>query len=127
MAAIAQCALIQIGCQHARIRAADVQHHDHVVLLLAHALTVLPSRPKRCGRLKAVLRCSSKLRGGLVLASCCEASFDAWLWPWRLGGELHAAWRPVPRHSFPWLVPLSWWASLTRWAALACALAALLP
>ncbi len=34
--AIAQRALVQVGRQHARPRAADVQHHDQVVLLLAH-------------------------------------------------------------------------------------------
>ena len=36
VAAIAQRALVQVGGQHARPRAADVEHHDQVVLFLAH-------------------------------------------------------------------------------------------
>ena len=83
VAAIAQCTLVQVGRQHARPGAANVEYNDQVVLLLAHrsGLTdpALPQRPggflrrsSACFVLSAARLASARFFSFILSASTCR-------------------------------------------------------
>ena len=103
VAAIAQHVFVHIGHQNARLRAADVEHHNHVVLLLSHCAhppcspaaagrVVVAELPPACvqrgsplWRRRRALFC---LRRFALLCCGCRTRFtvspphvSAWLWP----------------------------------------------